>query len=191
MTAESAGADPAPLFRLVAEREVFRNKYITVYDDDVSSVDGDWSGRYLRIVESGGRPGVAILASCEDRFALVRVYRYPLAEWEWGIPRGFAHGDDPVDSARQELVEEIGAAPDSLVSIGRVAPNSGILASRVELYFARYASEVASPHDPYEVAEVRWITAASMLREIAEGRITDAFTLSALTAATARGIFSP
>lgn len=116
--------------RRLRARLVHENRFASVYDDDVAFPDGR-VGRYMRIVEGGGRPGVAALAACHDRIALVRVFRYPLGEWEWAIPRGFGHGDDPMASARAKLVEELGVEPAALLDLGALTPNSGLLAGWV------------------------------------------------------------
>jgi 8-oxo-dGTP pyrophosphatase MutT (NUDIX family) len=178
-----------PPIRRVQAREVFRNRYITVYDDDVI-MPGEQPGRYLRIEQSGGRPGVAILATCGDLFALVKEYRYPIGDWEWGIPRGFAHGDDPLESALGELGEELGALPNDITLMGAITPNSGLLADRVLLFHARYDEPVDKPSDMKEIVEVRWAGLNSILEDIATGKLIDGFTLSALTMAAARGLLA-
>jgi 8-oxo-dGTP pyrophosphatase MutT (NUDIX family) len=178
--------DAQPPIRMVREREVFGNRFVTVYDDDVL-LPGDRAGRFLRIVEAGGCPGAAILASCRDQYALVQQYRYPLGSWEWAIPRGFAHGDDPRESALAELREEIGGEPDELTELGIVSSNSGLLAGRVHLFHARYAEAIADPADKDEVSAVRWVDLPALLAEIASGELIDSFTLSAITLAAARG----
>jgi 8-oxo-dGTP pyrophosphatase MutT (NUDIX family) len=186
VTGEDPSGGAVPI-RRIRENAVYRNRFAAVYDDPVAFADGS-EGSYLRIVESDGRPGVAMLAVCEDQVALVRTYRYPLASWEWAVPRGFAHGDDASRSAGAELAEELGHEPDDLIPIGTVTPNSGLLASRVTLFLARYATAVSEPTDRREVAEVRWIGFKAPYGEIASGQIIDAFTLSAVTCAQARGL---
>lgn len=187
MTGGERQADSDRKVTLVAEREMYRNRFITVYDDDVT-IGGTKRGRYLRIVESGGRPGVAVLAECDGAFAVVRTYRYALGCWEWGIPRGYAHGDDPLVSATAELEEELGGPPLDIVPLGVVAPNSGMLTARVHLYYARYDQPIAAPIDVEEVADVRWLDLTSLLAEIADQRIIEGFTMAAVAAALARGL---
>jgi 8-oxo-dGTP pyrophosphatase MutT (NUDIX family) len=129
-----------------------------------------------------------MLAISNSQVALVRTYRYPLASSEWAVPRGYAHGDDARMSARAELAEELGQEPYHLTAIGTVTPNSGLLASRVELFLARYATPVSHPADRKEVADVKWINIKKLYSEIASGQIKDAFTLSAVICAQARGL---
>jgi 8-oxo-dGTP pyrophosphatase MutT (NUDIX family) len=182
-------AQDTPPIRRIEEREVFGNRFVTVYDDDVL-FPGDRPGRFLRIVEADGRPGVAMLADCEGRYALVYQYRYPLGSWEWAIPRGFAHGDDPRESALAELSEELGGAPDELTELGIVSSNSGLLAGRVHLFYGRYSEAIAAPADKDEVSAVRWVDLGTLLAEIAAGGLIDSFTLSAITLAAARGVLT-
>jgi ADP-ribose pyrophosphatase len=182
-----SAAGDGRIIRRLRERLVYRNQFVSVYDDPVRFPDGD-EGSYLRIIESGGNASVAMLPICDGKIALVLTYRYPQASWEWGVPRGFAHGSDPVESAKAELTEELGREPDSLSPIGAITPNSGLLAGRTEMFAAWYGSPADQPADCREVAAVRWISPATLLNEITGGRITDAFTLSTFTCARARGL---
>jgi NUDIX domain len=182
-------AHDTPPIRRIREREVFGNRFVTVYDDDVL-FPGDHAGRFLRIVEADGHPGAAMLACCEGRYALVYQYRYPLSAWEWAIPRGFAHGDDPRASALAELSEELGGAPDELTELGIVSSNSGLLAGRVHLFYGRYSEAVAAPTDTAEVTAVRWVDLPTLLGEIASWDLIDSFTMSAITLAAARGVLT-
>jgi 8-oxo-dGTP pyrophosphatase MutT (NUDIX family) len=165
---------------------VFANDYVTLYNDEVRFRDGTL-GRFLRVVESGGDPGVAALALCGDAVALVHTYRYPIEAWEWGIPRGFAHGGSPEESIQTELAEELGHAPESIEPLGTMTPNSGLLSSVVHLFVAHYRTTVASPGS-MEVAEMRWTTRSQLLDDIASGRIVDGFTLAAVGLGIARGV---
>jgi hypothetical protein len=172
--------------RRLGENCILSNRFITLFDDDVSFGDGS-RGRYLRIVESGGDPGVAALALCAESIALVRAYRYPIGAWEWGIPRGFAHGQSSELSIRAELVEELGQEPEHLEPLGTVTPNSGLLASVVCLFIATYRTPVTSPASK-EISETRWATTAQVLDEIRAGHIIDGFTLAAVGLGLVTGV---
>jgi 8-oxo-dGTP pyrophosphatase MutT (NUDIX family) len=181
--------DPPPIVRR-ERRAVYENAFVTVYDDEVE-FPGGRRGTYLRVVEAGGQAGACVLARCGDTVALVQVFRYPIDAWEWGFPRGFAHGDDPAATACTELYEELGAEPDELGPLGVMNPNSGLLASTVHLYVARYATPVARPYDSAEVREVRWVPVPELMADIAAGRIVDGFTLATVGLAVAAGVLKP
>jgi 8-oxo-dGTP pyrophosphatase MutT (NUDIX family) len=169
------------------ENAAYSNRFVTVFDDDVRFGDGH-DGTYVRVVQSGGLPGVVVFPLAGGLAGLVRVYRYPAGCWEWGFPRGLAHGGDPRATASGELLEELGARPRDLEPLGRMHPDSGILASVVHMFAARYDTTVSAPRDTGEVTAVTWIPVAGLAARIAAGDITDGFTLAAVCAATCRGL---
>lgn len=193
----SGGTSIDGVITQVAARRVFENNFVTVFDDDVRFTDGR-IGHYLRIVEAQGRPGVAMIATHQDathqdathqdRVALVRTFRYTLQRFEWGIPRGFGQHADPALSARAELIEELGAAPDRMQLLATMTPNSGLLATSVSVFAARYPSMPTTPGDTAEVSAVRWPTWNELLGEISDGRIVDGFTLAAVGIAYGKGL---
>jgi 8-oxo-dGTP pyrophosphatase MutT (NUDIX family) len=161
---------------------------VTVHNDVVALPSGN-QGRYLRIVENDGKPGVAALAMASGKIALVHVYRYPTQAWEWAIPRGFGHTDDPVESIKQELLEEVGGIPERIERLVRVASNSGLLAGHVEIYVAHYSVIPGGPLDVDEISDIRWETPAQLQKEILSGDIVDAFTIAAYGTALAKNLF--
>jgi len=187
MARHDASDNVNPPIRRLHERLVYRNRFAAIYDDPVVFAGGN-EGTYLRIVESGGKPGVAMLPLCGSQIALVQTYRYAVESLEWGVPRGFAQDADPIISARAELTEELGRQPDELLPIGIISPNSGLLAGQVHLFLARYATKAIEPKDGDEIIDVEWIGVRELFGRIARGDIADAFTLSAITCAAARGL---
>jgi ADP-ribose pyrophosphatase len=171
------------VIRRVQAREVYANDYIVVHDDDVEFADGR-AGRYLRIESAGGNEGVVIVATFADRIALVRVFRYPIGRWQWGLPRGFGAAQDPLVAARAELREELGIAdPVSLTVLGSFTPDSGIRASSVYVVHADVDRPSEQPEDTEEVAEVTWATADVLDDLIRSGKLDDGMTLAALAIA--------
>jgi 8-oxo-dGTP pyrophosphatase MutT (NUDIX family) len=186
---QSQARQQAAPIECVTERVVYSSRFATVYDDDVRFADGR-AGTYISVVQSGGLPGVVVVPVADDRIGLVHVYRYPVSAWEWGLPRGLAHGGDPARTAREELLEELGEQPAALASLGLMTPDSGILASYVHMFCASYPAAVSSPRDAGEVAGVRWVPVPELVADIAAGRVIDGFTLAAVCAAMCRGLLA-
>jgi len=170
-------------------RTVYENEFISVQDDEVVFPSGR-SGTFIRIVEGDGSPGVAALATRGRDVALVHVYRYPIQAWEWGIPRGFASSDDPETSMLHELHEELGSSPQRLELLGRIHPNSGLLAGEVFIYHAVVGDGRMRPRDIEEVDAVRWVSIEDVLAMIGAGEITDGFTMAALTLANVHQVLA-
>ena len=179
-----------PPIRRTRARLVHANEYVRMYDDDVTFAGGT-DGRYVRIEPAGNGPGAVLLAIHEGRIALVRTYRYPLGAWQWALPRGFAHGPDPLVTARAELREETGVTEARLEVLGSVTPDSGLQSARVAVVLATVDRLPGGAPPDAEVAEVRWVTPGELEARIADGGIEDGFTLAALTLARVRGILPP
>jgi ADP-ribose pyrophosphatase len=162
----------------------YKNPWISVFFDRVKCANPKITG-FTRIVESGGRPGVAILPIRENAFGFIRIFRYPIGCEVLEIPRGFGECDDPRDDARRELVEETGLECQQLIDLGQVHPNSGLLATSVRL-FAALGCQKSRLETDGEVSELIWVPRAE-LQEFSK-TIEDCFSLAAILKATQRGL---
>jgi ADP-ribose pyrophosphatase len=83
--------------------------------------------------------GVAILPVVDGKIGLIRIYRHPIQQYSWEIPRGFIDRHEASASAAgRELKEETGldCKPEAIRSLGFITPDGGILAVRVQLFAA-------------------------------------------------------
>jgi 8-oxo-dGTP pyrophosphatase MutT (NUDIX family) len=172
--------------RRLREVLVHANRFVRVYDDEVEFPSGS-RGSYVRLVPAVAGPGVALLAVCDGLIALVRTYRYPIGDWQWGLPRGLAHDTDPLVTAAAELREELGAEAAGLRVIGSFTPDSGLEDIHVHVVVATVEDRTGRPQDVDEVAAVRWVTVDQLWEMAANGRLDDGMTLAALAIAQAKG----
>jgi ADP-ribose pyrophosphatase len=162
------------------------NPWLRLYFDHVEFPDGT-RGRHNRIVEGTGDSGVAILPISSRGVGLVLQYRYVISDHVWEIPRGYGDSADPAREARRELLEETGLQPLELIDLGSIHPNSGVLATRVELFAAKCGPTRAKPTaDGHEQLEFKWFSIEAVMTAAETDKISDAMTLSALLRARLR-----
>ena len=94
----------------MASREVYRNDWMTVREDQVRRPDG--SDGIYGVVD---KPTYAlVIARDGDRFQLVEQFRYPLGLRRWEFPQGTAPGRadlDPADWPPASCARRPGCAP--------------------------------------------------------------------------------
>lgn len=134
--------------------------------------------RLLPAVKSGA---VVIIPIWEDRFVLLRQYRHALRDYQYAFPRGFAtQGLSSAENVKKELSEELGAVVETAVPLGSVVADSGVSGNKVCVYACR-VRDVKLQRGHEGIEDIVTITGKELDQWIADGRITDGFTLSAVT----------
>jgi len=144
---------------------------------DAVKFPGGAFGTYVRDISWGkletGTVGVAILAQLEDgRFFLIKAFRHTTRDWVLGIPReGMDVGASVINTIKRKLKEEGGVNP---VDLGSYAPDTGILESRVPLYFARVKiTNRPIPEESEAIGGLALLTKEQMQTALKEGKYTD------------------
>lgn len=162
-----------------ASRTVYRNRWISVREDDVIRPDGE-RGIY-GVVDL--QPAVFVVALTEaDEVVLVTVDRYTTGRPSVEVPAGSGDGEEPLVAAQRELREETGLAARSWREIGRMFGLNGVAHAPEFVFLARDLHDVggASPEEE-GISEVRRVPFADALAMVADGTITDSETITALT----------
>lgn len=134
--------------------------------------------------------GVVVVPLLGRRIVLVGQHRRAVDAWNWELPRGCVDGDDPRDAAARELAEETGAhtPPAALVRLGTLHPDTGLLTARVDVFAARLPPRTRLAADGGEIAALRVVDADALADDVAAGRVTDGFTVAALSLAALAGL---
>ncbi|MGW5744672.1 NUDIX domain-containing protein [Amycolatopsis sp. NPDC003861] len=163
----------------VASREVYRNNWMTVREDEIRRADGS-PGIYGVI----DKPSYAlVIAQDGDRFRLVEQFRYPLGERRWEFPQGTAPDladVPPAELAVRELREETGLRAGSMVPLGKLDVAAGMSSQRGWVFLATDISE-GEPEREHEEQDMRsaWFARADVEKMILAGDITDAQSIAA------------
>ncbi|MEV6879071.1 NUDIX hydrolase [Amycolatopsis sp. NPDC051128] len=128
-------------FSVASSRDVHIGRVVGLRIDDVVMPGGHTAVR--EVIEHLG--AVAIVALDEqDQVTLIHQYRHPIGKRLWELPAGLIDhlGEDPVGTARRELVEEVGMAAAEWVTLVDVAASPGFTDEVVRVFLARGLSDV-------------------------------------------------
>ena len=157
---------------LIHSKKIFQGKIITVNQDSVLLENGKETGRDVVL-----HPGaVAVVAMTnDDKFVLVRQYRYPVSEALLEIPAGkLDKGEHPDDCARRELEEETGYLAAKLQKITSVYTTPGFCNEIIHIYLATQLTKTAQCLDEDEFLNIEYYTSDEIHQMIIDGRIHDA-----------------
>ena len=158
---------------------IYRGKILNLRVDKVELPGGKKAVR--EIVEH--EPAVAVLPVAADgRIFLIRQFRYALGEEILEIPAGIAEkGENPEETARRELQEEVGFFPGILEEIGRIYNSPGFSTELLFLFLARDLKPSRLEMDDDEFIEVYPVHRDRIPSLLAEGKIRDGKTFAALS----------
>ena len=163
----------------VASREVYRNNWLTLREDDIRHPDGS-TGIYAVV----DKPTYALVMPRDgDRFHLVEQFRYPLGMRRWEFPSGTAPEQehlDPSELAIRELREETGLRAESLTALGQLDVAPGMSSQRGWVFLATGITEGEHEREHEEQdMHSEWFSRGTVERMIRDGEITDAQTIAA------------
>ena len=156
----------------------FTGRIIRVVHDRIELPDGNLSMREL--VEHPG--GVCVAAVNEHgEFLIVEQFRYAFKTEILEFPAGkLEPGEDPLEAAKRELIEETGYEADAMLSLGEVWPSVGYLTERIHLYYAPITHFVGQKLDPQEFLNVKTYSYDQLVSMVNHNLINDGKTIALL-----------
>ncbi len=134
---------------------------------------------------------LTIPVTVEGNLLLLEHYRHGLRRISWEFPSGLGEpGEDPIDGAKRELLEETGYAGDNLKLLGKLAPNPAIQSNWLSVVLITGAKPVAEPApEPGEELKVHFRTVDEVAQMVSDGRMYHALNVAAFSLARAHGAF--
>jgi 8-oxo-dGTP pyrophosphatase MutT (NUDIX family) len=163
----------------MASREVYRNNWMTLREDDIRRPDGS-TGIYAVV----DKPTYALVIPRDgDRFHLVEQFRYPLGLRRWEFPQGTAPEQEHLEAgelAARELREETGLRAASMTVLGQLDVAPGMSSQRGWVFLATGMTEGEHEREHEEQdMHSEWFTREQVERMIRDGVITDAQSIAA------------
>ena len=164
----------------IAGEKVYGGVLLHVYRDVVRLPGGAPATR-----EYIDHPGAVAIVPVVDHglILLERQFRYPIGRVMVEIPAGkIDPGEDPLDTARRELLEETGRVAEAWRHLGTIHPLVAYSNEHIELYLATglAAAETGATLDDGEILETFTLPLEEALDWIRDGRITDSKTMIGL-----------
>ena len=177
------GQDPPP-WRTLTSREVYRNRWMHVRQDDVVRPDGS-TGIYGVVTLAGGAGVLAFVDA--DHVLLVRQRRYVTGQVTWEMPTGgIDPGETPEQAAVRELAEETGYRAGRLRHLNSHTTSKSVVDEWAHLFVAEDLTPLpaeeagALVHDDSEVITHAVVPWERLLGWVLDGTVVDAMTIVAV-----------
>ena len=162
----------------VEQKTVYQGRLLHVLEDTVRLPDGTNSRREYIV-----HPGAAMVLAMPDAKSVImeRQYRYPVRAHMYELPAGkIDRGEDPLDTAKRELLEETGYRAAQWRHLVTTYPVVGYSNERIEIYLATELEFVGAKLDVGEFLEVFTLSLDEAVDWIRQGRIGDSKTMTGL-----------
>jgi 8-oxo-dGTP pyrophosphatase MutT (NUDIX family) len=167
-------------WHVLSKMPVYESPWVSLWRADVEMPDGTLVEGH-HVVEFP-RPAVGVVPVGPDgRVLLVEHHRFVTDSTGWEVVCGRVDaGESPVETARRELAEEVGAAAAEVREVRRYYPASGTCRLEFVVCEARGVVLDGRGAGPREVGAVRWFTRAEVEALVDDGRVTQGLSLTAL-----------
>jgi ADP-ribose pyrophosphatase len=168
-----------PFIERLGSREIYRNPWLVLREDDIRRPDGS-----IGIYSVVDKKTYALVMPYDgDRFRLVEQFRYPLGARRWEFPQGSAPHlaeVEPLELAERELREETGLRATSFEALGQLDVAAGMSSQRGWVFLATGITEGEAEYE-HEEQDMRsaWFPREEVERLIRSGVIADAQSIAA------------
>ena len=162
----------------ISNQCVYEGNFLHMYQDNIIMPDGKLSVREY-VTHPGGVVIIPFLANGD--LVLERQHRYPLHQNFYELPAGkIEHNEDPLASAKRELLEETGYIASEWRYITTLYPCIGY-SNEKQMYFLAEGLDLrgACPDDGENI-EIFTLSFSEALEWVRTGKITDSKTVSGL-----------
>jgi ADP-ribose diphosphatase len=166
------------IYRVIEKQVVFKGKKIQV---EVHRLDNEETGKEVRR-EVCVHPGaVVVLPFLGEQVVLIKNRRYAVQQVLVELPAGtLEKGEDPMNCAGRELLEETGYLAGRLKALGSFFSSPGILTEKLYAFAAYDLEKKISALEEDEEIEIMPVSFDEALEMIRTAHIMDAKTIATL-----------
>jgi len=158
----------------IKENLIFNGRVLKFYNDEVRCPNGNISNReYVK------HPGGACILAVKDGYIYFeKQYRYPYHKEIFELPAGkIENNENPLETAKRELEEEIGLLSNNIEFIDFMYPSCGYTNEIIYLYFSSDNDNTKTNWDKDELIETNLVKIEDAYKMLDNNEIHDAKTI--------------
>ena len=162
----------------IHSEQIYKGHVVSLKKDTVLCPNGEQSLREI-ITHRGG---VGILIKVGDKFIIEKQYRYALDKEIYELPAGkLEKGEEPLEAANRECLEETGYRPLEMIHLGDMVPTCGYSNEVIHFYYCPKSVKEERHLDSDEFIDVLFLTMEEIEALIKEDKVVDSKLFTALT----------
>jgi 8-oxo-dGTP pyrophosphatase MutT (NUDIX family) len=166
-------------WQIINHEDVYDNSWIKLTHYNVINPSGG-KGIYGKVHFKNMAIGIVPLDAQINTY-IVGQYRFPINMYSWEIPEGGGPlHDDPLDSAKRELLEETGLKAERWVKILDMHLSNSVCDEGCIVYVAAGLSQHAAMPEETEQLVIKKKPFDEVYQMVQTGKITDAITVAAI-----------
>ena len=163
----------------LSRKIVYQSPWVNLYLDKVRFPNGFVIEKF-HLLDFPHAAVTAIIENEGGNIMFVRIYRYTTGTTKWELPAGgIEDGEDIIEAAAREVLEETGYTSDNHQLIYSYYPMNGSANKFFHVVQCK-AVERTQDFDKNEVSDTRWFSRKAVKQMVKDKTITDGFTLTAL-----------
>lgn len=157
------------MYKILKKKIVYKNKWIEILSKKIKF-------KYIKVNHYYSilqKDYVWVIVKNENNlFPLVKQYRHSIGAFTLEFPSGtLEKNETPRQCAIKEVKEETGHTVTKLVKIGTLYPDSGRLANKAHMFFAKTSNKNTTPIDKKEGINVYYYSKKEIINLIKNNKI--------------------
>ncbi len=166
-------------WQITANKAIYENAWIRVREDNVLNPSGK-EGIYTTVHFKNKAIGIIPIDEQGDTY-LVGQYRYPLNEYSWEIPMGGGKiGNDVLESAKRELLEETGLVAEKWTNICRIHTSNSVTDEEGHIFLAQNLTQLQAQPEESEDLCVKKLPFTEVFDMVMRHEITDSLSIAGI-----------
>lgn len=166
-------------WKTLSSKPVYSNNWISLTEHQVINPAGG-KGIYGEVHFKNYAIGIIAIDE-DDKIWMVGQFRFPLKQYSWEIPEGGGPLDqDPLDSAKRELLEETGLVAAEWTEVLRMHLSNSVSDEQAIIYLAKGFTQHQPQPEETEQLQIRKIYFEEAYQMVVEGKVTDAITVASI-----------